>query len=285
MAIPTQLEGSKVNSFMQIDQKRWDEEVLMDIRNERDRNLIKKIPLSRREEEDSWFWLPDEKDCFLVKSCYRILQWEVEAPYAAFWKKVWSLQLPNTHVLFECEVARAVWTQVGLQGIISIMSEDSVFDVIRKGFELCNKEKCANCIFADWKKAHEHQLAPTVSRGALIACRKWEKPPVDWVKINVDAALFEEIASIGLGSIVRGAEGQFIAAMSRRCEGLIPPREAEALCLKSTLLWLQTMGYRKCVFETDSQILARACQGVSDSSYFHTIVRDCIDLFQYFDDV
>lgn len=223
----------------------------------------------------------------------------------------------DIHVLFECEMAKAVWSQVGLQGIINIMPEDSVFDVIRKMFELCTMDKCvlvasvcwgiwsrrnkwvwdrinmsafgikANALnmLADWKKAHENQSTPAGSRGGQIACRKWEKPPVDWVKINVDAALFEDIGSIGLGSIVRGAEGRFIAAMSRRRAGLIPPREAEALCLKSALLWLQTMGYRKCIYETDSQILARACQGVSGSSYFHAIVRDCIDLFQHFDDV
>lgn len=45
------------------------------------------------------------------------------------------------------------------------------------------------------------------------------------------------------------------------------------------------MGYMKCVFKTDCQILARACQRVRGSSYFHTIVKDCIDLFQHFDDV
>lgn len=74
-------------------------------------------------------------------------------------------------------------------------------------------------------------------------------------------------------------------AMSRRQEILIQPREAEALCIKASLIWLKDKGIGKCVFETDSQVLARACKGTSGRSYFDTIVRDCIELFQYFEEV
>lgn len=93
--MPIQLEGSKVCSLMQLDQKQWDEEILMDICNERDSNLIRKISLSSRESADSWYWFYDEKGCFSVRSCYRIVQGEIEAPYESFWKKLWSLKLPG----------------------------------------------------------------------------------------------------------------------------------------------------------------------------------------------
>ena len=45
------------------------------------------------------------------------------------------------------------------------------------------------------------------------------------------------------------------------------------------------MNFRRCVFETDSQVLGRACKGINGRSYFATIVRDCIDLFHHFDEV
>lgn len=59
--MPDQLEGIKVESLMQVGVRKWDEEVLRDIRNDRDRLLISKIALPRREMEDSWYWIFDEK--------------------------------------------------------------------------------------------------------------------------------------------------------------------------------------------------------------------------------
>lgn len=64
--MPAQLEGEKVCSLMHIKRNEWDEEVLLDICNERDRDLIRKIPLSLRGRKDSWVWLFDDKGCFTV---------------------------------------------------------------------------------------------------------------------------------------------------------------------------------------------------------------------------
>lgn len=59
--MPEELEGSMVSGLNEIGQKQWDEEVLLDVCNERDINLIKKIPLSSRIIDDSWFWYFDDK--------------------------------------------------------------------------------------------------------------------------------------------------------------------------------------------------------------------------------
>lgn len=121
-------------------------------------------------------------------------------------------------------------------------------------------------MLADWKKAQEQQSTTAALTGAVVAAQKCEKPPSDWVKINIDAALFADITGIGLGSIIRVMEGQFIGALSRRQDGLVQSREAEALCLKDTLLWLKDKGFARCIFETDCQILARACKDARGSS-------------------
>ncbi|KAL8114292.1 hypothetical protein AgCh_021227 [Apium graveolens] len=140
-------------------------------------------------------------------------------------------------------------------------------------------------MLTEWRKAHDQQLNSGNNTGTPLTIRKWEKPQVSWVKINIDAALFEDIDCIGLGSVVRGSNGQFLMARSSRQDVLIPPREAEAMCLKESLLWLKDKGLQKCVFETDSQVLARACKGGRGRSLFHTIVKDCVDLFQHFEEV
>ena len=84
-------------------------------------------------------------------------------------------------------------------------------------------------LLGEWKKAHEQQVISGTSAGPSIVIKKWEKPQNPWVKVNIDAALFEDIDCIGLGSIVRGADGNFLMAMSRRQAVFLPPREAEAV--------------------------------------------------------
>lgn len=98
--MPEVLADSKVCSFMDLENRKWDEKILVDICNERDRNLIRRIPLSNSQENDEWMWLPEDKGCFTVRSCYRLLQGEIEAPLAQFWRKLWNLQLPGKIIYF-----------------------------------------------------------------------------------------------------------------------------------------------------------------------------------------
>lgn len=55
---------------------KWDEAILLDILNERDVQLIKKIHIPMGQRPDSWFWLIDDSGMFTVKSCYRQLMGE-----------------------------------------------------------------------------------------------------------------------------------------------------------------------------------------------------------------
>lgn len=140
-------------------------------------------------------------------------------------------------------------------------------------------------LLAEWKRAQDQQVITSTARGVPVVVTRWEKPQAPWVKINIDAALFEDLQCSGLGAVVRGADGQFIMARSKRQDMFVPPREAEACSLKEALFWLKDKGFQRCIFETDSQVLVRACKGGDGRSFFHTIVRDCIDLFQHFDEV
>lgn len=174
----------------------------------------------------------------------------------------------DIHALFECEIAAETWRESGLQGNISILPSDHVFDVLCRVFVACNREQCtlvtlmcwsiwnrrnrwiwekinqpvfgikaaALNMLTEWRKAHEQQVQPGTSTGTTLAIRKWEKPQDSWVKINIDAALFEDIGCIGLGNVVRDSSGHFVTVMSSRQEVLIPPREAEAMCLKESLV-------------------------------------------------
>lgn len=68
---------------------------MKNICNERDKELIQRIPISIRCREDSWYWLMEEKGNFTVKSCYRELRGEKSCLDRNLWNKLWHLQLPG----------------------------------------------------------------------------------------------------------------------------------------------------------------------------------------------
>lgn len=104
--MPPELSQTKVSDLMNIQKKVWDEDILLDLFNARDVQMIKQIPLSVRDRQDTWMWVHEEKGEFSVKSCYRNLVGEQNAPDASFWKKVWNLQLPAKIHFFIWRVCR-----------------------------------------------------------------------------------------------------------------------------------------------------------------------------------
>lgn len=59
-----------------------------------DRDLILRIPLSSERDADSWYWLPDPKGLYTVRSCYRMLDQKLSPPSSSVWRKLWQLPVP-----------------------------------------------------------------------------------------------------------------------------------------------------------------------------------------------
>lgn len=138
-------------------------------------------------------------------------------------------------------------------------------------------------LLRDWKTTRvERTKAATASNGNE---KRWQAPRSSWIKINVDAAIFADIGAIGIGGVVRDEHGEFIRAMCKQMTGSWSPREAEALSLKEILCWMKQFGFARCIVETDSKLLADACNGSSGRSHFHSIVNDCVDLIKHFDEM
>ncbi|XP_060964627.1 uncharacterized protein LOC133033648 [Cannabis sativa] len=92
------LQGQMVQSLMQVDKLEWDNEVISDVLNHRDRDLIWRIPLSDARRNDQWFWLQESSGVFSVRSAYR-LQHEAHnngtlAVPTDVWRKLWSIKVP-----------------------------------------------------------------------------------------------------------------------------------------------------------------------------------------------
>ena len=90
-----ELSKEKVSSLFLQNVKQWDRDIIVDLFNERDRNLILNIPLSYRQVKDSWYWCFDPKDVFLVKNCYRVVNGDFDTIVDPIWSRIWHLRVPN----------------------------------------------------------------------------------------------------------------------------------------------------------------------------------------------
>ncbi|KAK1361560.1 protein PIGMENT DEFECTIVE 338, chloroplastic [Heracleum sosnowskyi] len=69
---------------------------------------------------------------------------------------------------------------------------------------------------------------------------RWHKPTVNSIKINTDAAIFEEFNRFSFAVIVCDHAGILIEAMSKCKEGQVTPILAEAVGVKEALSWIIT---------------------------------------------
>ncbi|KAH9726440.1 reverse transcriptase domain-containing protein [Citrus sinensis] len=92
--IPANITAATVDSLMVPNQRKWDYDVVKDIFNGRDRDLIFRIPLGSRRDHDTWFWLPDSKGLYTVRSYYRMLDSLLPPPSSSAWRKLWQLPVP-----------------------------------------------------------------------------------------------------------------------------------------------------------------------------------------------
>lgn len=92
----------------------------------------------------------------------------------------------------------------------------------------------------------------------VFGARQWEKPKAGWLKVNMDATVFQD-KSIGCGAVIRNDQGLFLAARSQKMHGVWSAKEAEALALQDALASLRELQYTHCRVETDSKIAVQAC--------------------------
>ncbi|PON76166.1 hypothetical protein PanWU01x14_035840 [Parasponia andersonii] len=91
---------------------------------------------------------------------------------------------------------------------------------------------------------------PALSQSAAIKIT-WQRPSGhDCFKMNVDAALDPGSKSVGVGAIIRESHDDVYAALKKRLEGRLLPKDAELIiALLRSLQWAQAIiyaSYGKC---------------------------------------
>lgn len=96
-----------------------------------------------------------------------------------------------------------------------------------------------------------------MANGKNIGDLVWRRPVDGWIKVNTDAALFNNI-SFDLESVIQSSQGAFLGARSWKVDGAWHPREAEAIGLKEAPSCVIGRKLGHCIIETDCQVLADA---------------------------
>ena len=77
-------------------------------------------------------------------------------------------------------------------------------------------------ILLEWKIA---QVARGISTGSTSnnVEVKWIRPPPQFLKCNIDAALFQHSPYIKYGSLLRNAKGEMVMGKAGRFQGILDP--------------------------------------------------------------
>ena len=67
----------------------------------------------------------------------------------------------------------------------------------------------------------------------VTAPQRWQRPPVNSVKINVDGAFVDHESSGGIGAVARDDMGEFLLATTRRLPAVASALAAEAEALRA----------------------------------------------------
>lgn len=80
---------------------------------------------------------------------------------------------------------------------------------------------------------------------------QWQPPMSNSVKINTDAALFEDPKRYSFAFIIRDQHGSLIEAISKCSSGQVAPEFAEAMGIREALSWIKNKNHSNVVLETD----------------------------------
>lgn len=105
---------------------------------------------------------------------------------------------------------------------------------------------------------------------------RWHLPRLDKIKINTDAAIFEDSSRFSYAMVVRSNTGEFVEARSRCTQGRVAPELAKAMGIREALSWIKQSQVSGVELETDClQIVQAIRSSVPCYSYLGRVVEEC----------
>ncbi|KAL8118816.1 hypothetical protein AgCh_016347 [Apium graveolens] len=128
----------------------------------------------------------------------------------------------------------------------------------QKGIESSSVVVSASLYFNQGKSAQDKSFDNYLGFMTLADGKEhWECPNKGTVKINTNAALFEDSSRYSVSMVARNHSGELVEAISRCRQGDIDPELAEAIEVHETLSWVKNKGWSAVDMETDCLALAQ----------------------------
>ncbi|KAL4325259.1 hypothetical protein GQ457_11G023500 [Hibiscus cannabinus] len=207
-----------------------------------------------------WRWTDTRE--FSTRSAYDYLMGSDDAALDEVWKRIWKLEIPQPF---------AIWLRQNLL-------DDHVQQTDTEGWScrfgilcwLLWKERCS-IIFEPERRHREdllnrgnrlfeecQQSSTTPMRLQLPApvIQRWSRPPLGWIKANVDASVHLPDGNASLGGVFRNENGSWINGFARnigQCSVLF----AELWALHDCLSKAWNSNIRNLVIETDCMEIIR----------------------------
>ena len=121
-----------------------------------------------------------------------------------------------------------------------------------------------------------HMYEPVLpNRCDFLKPKHWDPPPVGWVMMNVDAALFPKTNRMGLGIVSRNHRGKFLAACRQGFDKITNLELAEAIAFRQAILFASRLPYKQVIIATDCLSLIKKLRSKAiDRSFTGSITQD-----------
>jgi hypothetical protein len=108
---------------------------------------------------------------------------------------------------------------------------------------------------------------------------KWTPPPIGWMMINVDAAVFSDSPCIGIGVVVRNHFGEFIFASCQKRHVFADPELAEAIAVRLAVVYAKNLNFQHAIIASDClSVVNKIKSPMLDRSIVGPIVQDIKNL-------
>ncbi|XP_030494580.2 uncharacterized protein LOC115710350 [Cannabis sativa] len=136
----------------------------------------------------------------------------------------------------------------------------------------------ANTSLDHWRKAQDITSLSSIFLNNLGDRNElWVKPVLKTIKINIDAASFEQENSYGYGMVARDHLGSPLH---------FPSEVVEAMGIKEALSWIKANHWKGVTIESDSMLAVQAIHSTQLMTYvFGLVVNDCRILLSSLSDV
>ena len=123
----------------------------------------------------------------------------------------------------------------------------------------------ASFILFEFQAANKVEILCKDGTEPLNRTSRWKPPPLDQLKLNVDASVVNGVPKVGIGGVIRGADGGVFGSFAQQIPGIFEPFMAELLAIRSGLIFARDSGLKICIFESDFSLAVRAIHDGSSS--------------------